>query len=112
MDISVAALGEIGLVKLRGRLDSHGVDEIELQFNASIVPRRKNTVVDLSEVNFITSMGLRMFIAAAKALTRQHAKMVLYGAQPGVCEVLAGARLADLLPVVADQEEALRSFGA
>lgn len=108
MDIEVALTENIAHVKLRGRLDTHGVDQVETKFTASIVPGHRNAVVDLSEVNFVTSMGLRMFITVAKACARHHAKMILYAAQPQVSEVFKSASLSMTVPIAEDEAEALR----
>ncbi len=62
---------DIARIKLRGRLDTPGVDGIETKFTASVLPDGRNAVVDLSEVSFIASMGLRMFIGIAKALKKK-----------------------------------------
>ena len=107
MDIEVALVGNIAHVKLRGRLDTQGVDQIETKFTAFVVPSRRSAVVDLSEVSFITSIGLRMFIAIAKALKRHNAKMVLFAAQSQVREAFASAGLAEIVSIVAGEAEAL-----
>jgi anti-anti-sigma factor len=107
MDIEVALVENVAHIKLRGRLDTHGVDQIETKFTASVVPGRRNAVVDLSEVSFISSMGLRMFIAIAKALKRHNSKMVLFAPQSQVKETFASAGLAEIVSVVAGEAEAL-----
>ena len=58
----------VGLV---GRLDTPGVDAIETRFTGAVCPRGARTVVDLSGVEFIGSLGLRMFITIARALSRR-----------------------------------------
>jgi anti-anti-sigma factor len=93
---------------LRGRLDSPGVDQIASKFTASVVPDGRNTVVDLSEVNFIASMGLRLFISIAKSLKRQNARLILFAPQTQVSEVFNTVLLHDLVPIVADEAEAVR----
>lgn len=107
MDIEVALVENIAHVKLRGRLDTQGVDQIETKFTAFVVPSRRSAVVDLSEVSFITSMGLRMFIAIAKALKRHNLKMVLFAPQSHVRETFASAGLAEIVSIVAGEAEAL-----
>jgi anti-anti-sigma factor len=74
---------EEGVVKvgLVGRLDTPGVDAIETRLTAAVCPRGARTVVDLSEVEFIGSLGLRMLITIARTLSRKNGKMVLYGPQ-------------------------------
>ena len=108
MELEVALVENIARIKLRGRLDTRGVDLIETKFTASVVPGGRTAVVDLSEVSFVTSMGLRMFIAVAKALNRHHAKMVLFAPQSQVNEVFASVRLAQIIPIVANETEAMR----
>jgi anti-sigma B factor antagonist len=108
MDIQVTLYDEIARVKLRGRLDSSGVDQIASKFTASVVPEGRNTVVDLSEVSFIASMGLRLFISLAKSLKRQNARLVLFAPQNQVSEVFHTVLLHDLVPIVADEVEAVR----
>ncbi len=110
MEIEIAEVNNIAQVKLRGRLDTQGADQIELKFTAFVVPAGKNTIVDLSDVGFVTSMGLRMFIGIAKALKRHSAKLVLYRAQPAVNEVFDAAHLADIVPIVPTREDALRAL--
>jgi anti-anti-sigma factor len=111
MDIQVSVHENLARVKLRGRLDTPGVDQIAFKFTSSVVPDGKHTVVDLSEVVFIASMGLRLFISIAKALKRQNARIVLFAPQSQVSEVFETVMLRDLVPVVADEAEAVRFAG-
>jgi anti-anti-sigma factor len=108
MDIEIFVTGNIARVKLRGRLDTPGVDKIESKFTASVVPDGKNAVVDLRDVSFIASMGLRMFIGIAKQLRRRNARMVLFAPQTQVNEVFHTVLLRQIVPIVADEAEAMR----
>ena len=110
MDMQIALVENVAYVKLRGRLDTHGVDDIETKLTASVVPGGHNTVVDLSGVTFVTSMGLRMFLAISKALKRHHAKMVLFAPQPQASEVFASAHLSSVVPIVSTEADALALF--
>lgn len=89
-------------VLLVGRLDTPGVDSVETQLTAHLVPRGARAIVDLSQVAFLGSGGIRMFITIARALNRKGGKLVLYGAQPLVAEVLETTSLNDIIPVRAD----------
>jgi anti-sigma B factor antagonist len=108
MDMQIDVIEDIARVKLRGRLDTPGVDQIESKFTSSVVASGVNTVVDLSEVSFIASMGLRMFIGLAKSLKRQNAKIVLFSPQNQVNDVFNTAMLRNIVPIVADEAEAVR----
>jgi anti-anti-sigma factor len=108
MEIEILVGENIARVKLRGRLDTPGVDKIESKFTTAVVPDGRNTVVDLRDVNFIASMGLRMFIGIAKQLRRRNARMVLFAPQTQVNDVFHTVLLRQIMPVVADEAEAMR----
>jgi anti-anti-sigma factor len=95
---------KVGLV---GRLDTPGVDAIETRFTAAVCPRGARTVVDLSGVEFIGSLGLRMLITIARTLSRKNGKLVLYGPQSFVAQVLETASLGDIIPVQPDAASAV-----
>ena len=105
---------EDGVVKvgLVGRLDTPGVDAIETRFTGAVCPRGARTVVDLSGVEFIGSLGLRMFITIARALSRRNGKMILYSPQPFVAQVLETASLGDIIPVEPDAASAVAAAKA
>jgi anti-anti-sigma factor len=105
MDISEEdGVTKVGLV---GRLDTPGVDAIETRLTAAVVPAGARAIVDLSGVEFIGSLGLRMLITIARALTRRSGKMVLYAPRGFVAEVLETASLGDIIPVQPDAAAAL-----
>lgn len=107
MQMQVGNAGEEILnVSLNGRLDTPGVDQIETQLTAHLVPRGARAILDLSQVTFLASGGIRMFITIAKSLARKGGKLVLYGAQPLVAQVLEATSLSDIVPVRADAASA------
>jgi anti-anti-sigma factor len=98
---------QITHLALRGQLDTAGVGEIELKFTGHTVPRAKPLLLDISELTFVASLGLRMLLTVAKALDRRGAKTVLLNPQPAVREVLSLSGFDQLMPVYNDEETAL-----
>src|SRR5262245_11526037 len=98
---------QITHLALRGRLDTAGVGEVELRFTTHTVPRAKPLLLDMSEVTFLSSLGLRMLLTIAKALDRRGAKTVLLSPQPAVREVLKISGFDQLMPVYNDAGTAL-----
>ena len=74
--------------------------------------RAARALIDLSQVEFIGSGGIRMFITIARALGRKGGKLVLYGAQPPVAQVFATTSLNDIVPVRADAAAAAAAVRA
>ena len=89
-------------VALVGRLDTPGVDRVESRFNAALFNPRRHALVDLSAVEFLSSMGVRMLLAASKVLSRSGARMVLVAPRPLVEGALRHSAIDELLPVCAD----------
>jgi anti-sigma B factor antagonist len=97
-------------IALRGRLDVPGVDAIETRFTALAAAAGKNALVDLSGVSFIASMGIRMLIAAARGMQLKQRKMVIFGPQELVKEVLDNVNLGALIPIVDTEQSALQAL--
>ena len=113
MEMTCTKLGNNTVkVTLTGRLDTPVADRIEKQFYASFVPGRHNAVIDLSAVDFISSMGIRMLIAGARGVRAHRARMALFGAQPLVAEVLAHVSLDQLIDICDDEATALTAVTA
>ena len=109
--ISIAADDLHTHVALSGRLDGAGVEAARESFLEQTVGRQKPTIVELGEVSFLGSLGMRMLVQAAKGLHRVAADIVLLGPQELVVEALELSGLDVILPVVSSKEEALRKLG-
>ena len=108
MQIEVSDAGDnLRKVMLIPRLDTASVLGIETKFVTALVPGGKSAIVDLSQVDFIASMGIRMFISVARIMRDKHAKLVFYAPQQMVDQVLESASFRKIVPVCADATEAV-----
>jgi anti-anti-sigma factor len=98
-------------VTLAGRLDAAAVDRIETRFVASIVPDGRSAIVDLSQVDFVASLGIRMLVGTARSLQMKQAKFALYGLQDPVNELFDGMLLSQLVAICATESDALAAVG-
>lgn len=96
---------------LAGRLDALGVQQIELAFTAHTASRRKPAVVDLAEVTFLSSLGVRMLLSSAKALAAHGMKLILVSPQPQVLQVLQLGQIVAIIPVETDAPSAFVALG-
>jgi anti-anti-sigma factor len=97
---------------LLGRLDAAGTEKVEVLFMARIRAAAGDVLVDLTQVGFVGSLGIRLLISAARLAERARRKVVLFGAQPPVAEVFRTVALDDLIPVAADEAAALAQLAA
>lgn len=108
MEMTINELpGTVTGVRLNGRLDTAGADAIGTRFTAAVAAVGRSAIVDLSQVSFVSSMGIRLLIATARALNLKGGRLVLFGATPMVQEVLDGMGLDGILPVVTTEQDAL-----
>jgi len=68
MDISVKHMERVDLVKVGGRVDHQTAPDLEKALRAIVDEGRHNIVVDLGDVNYISSAGLKALQATAKAV--------------------------------------------
>ena len=97
---------------LNGRMDSLSIGQAETSFIAHVVPREQSAVVDLSNVTFIASLGIRMLLGTARALDRYGAKLALFGAHDDVLEIIETTALTEIIPVVETEAEAVAAVTA
>jgi anti-sigma B factor antagonist len=107
--MEVIGVGDkITKVRLKGRLDTPGVDQIETRLVATLVPGGKSAIIDLSDVEFVASMAIRMLISVARSLRQRHARLALYGVTSLVQETFDSVALSAIIPIGADETDALR----
>jgi anti-anti-sigma factor len=112
MQISVTEFGDAAKkVVLIGKLDIAGAGKIELPL-ATIAGSKTNIVIDMTGVNFISSIGIRHLVMAAKTVTRASRKLILLDPNPMVTDVLVTTGLSDFLPIVRSEDEARAAFTA
>ena len=98
--------GGIRLIKLSGALDMNGTYSIEIEFVRQCAGEHVRVIVDLSRVNYISSIGIPMLINTAKSIASQGGKMVLLNPQRNVAEVLEITGIPLIIPVYTDLESA------
>ena len=112
MEFVVTEVAGVTKASLNGRLDTSNVDKVETSFTASILPKGKNTAIDLTEVTFIASLGIRMLLTIARTLSQRGASLVMFGAMPNVHEIIETTALSDIIPLYVTEEEAIAALSA
>ena len=95
-------------VALSGKLDVEGEGQIGRAFEDTTAGRKKPTLVDMSDVTYLASLGIRLLFSCAKSLAEVGTKMVVLNPQPMVEETLMTSGTVRLIPIAHDREEALR----
>lgn len=91
---------------LVGRLDIAGADAVDLKLNV-LAGSRSKLVLDLSQLSFLASMGLRSVITCARTVHRKGGKMALACPPEGVAKVLTMSGVDEIVPVHSSLESAI-----
>jgi anti-anti-sigma factor len=98
--------GGVDLVALRGELDFASGEPLSTAF-ADLTGGPRRVVVDLSDLEFVDSSGVKMLVAAARAVEDAGGAFVLAGPTATVRRVFDILHLADVLTVVETRQAAL-----
>lgn len=94
-------------IKISGRLDMPGTEAISLRFANLSASSARRVVVDLTEVSFLASIGIREFITNAKAQQLRGGRLVLFvGDNTAVAKTLQVTGIDMLIPMFAELSEA------
>ena len=111
MELRKSDRDDIALVSLVGRLDAVGVEQIEEQFSQWTTDRGLPTVVDMSGVTFMSSLGIGFLFANTKKLKKAGCKLVLLKPERMVESVLRTSKMDKVMPIVLTLDEALLLLG-
>jgi anti-anti-sigma factor len=96
----------ITLILISGRMDILGVNEIETKFTAHCAGENQKVVVDMTGVEFLASIGIRLLVTNAKSMSARGGKMVLLNPNPAVMSVLEITDIPSIIPVYSQIESA------
>ena len=100
----------IRLIKLNGSLDMDGVSRVEMEFVRRCAGAKVCVLVDLSKVNYISSIGIPLLINSAKAVTKNGGKMALLNPQDSVENILELTGIPLIIPIHHDLNTAVAAI--
>jgi anti-sigma B factor antagonist/stage II sporulation protein AA (anti-sigma F factor antagonist) len=98
-----------------GRIDHASAAQFEADLGPLLVPAGAGgnaLVLDFSQVDYISSAGLRVLMIAASQMKARQGKLAVAALNPLVAEIFAISRFDRVLPVKATVEEALEHCSA
>ena len=113
MHIATHAYGDVVVLAPEGRIDHAAGAEFEQAVVPLVDPSAgsgKGLVFDLKHVAYISSVGLRVFIVAAKALRARGARIAVADVQPVVQEIMAISRFDKVVEIFPTAADALAAF--
>lgn len=98
------------IARAEGRVDGSNAREFQDALAAAIGDTERVVVLDLEQLSYISSAGLRVILLTAKNLEQQQAKFAICSLSASVGEVFRVSGFDKVIPVRDSQEEAINAL--
>ncbi|MEE8336067.1 MAG: STAS domain-containing protein [Candidatus Neomarinimicrobiota bacterium] len=93
---------------LKGHLDTTTAPEVEVEISKKIGEGEKKIIVNLSDVDYISSSGLRVLLATLKELKKDGGILKIFGLNETVQEIFDISGFSVIFDLFKDEKEALK----
>ncbi|PKN25132.1 MAG: anti-anti-sigma factor [Deltaproteobacteria bacterium HGW-Deltaproteobacteria-21] len=99
------------VVLLNGKLDAGSSPELEKEIDKLLTEGEKHLILDLAELGYISSAGLRVILAGSKKLKNNQGTLYVSSLGSMVREVFEVSGFSSIIPIFASSDEALKKLG-
>lgn len=110
LDMSVQSFKRVDLITVSGRVDSSTAPELEETLEDRMNEGRYNLVLDFSDVNYLSSAGLRALVSALRTCKKKGGDVRIASPSERVSEVMSLAGLDSLFTMYDDVTVAVGSY--
>jgi anti-sigma B factor antagonist len=112
MEITEQKTADVVTLRLSGKLDTTTAKTFQEKILAQIESGDRRFIIDLAQLDYCSSAGLRVFIVASKRLSSTNGKMVLCGLKDPVREVFDIAGFSAIFSVCGSHDDAIKNLQA
>ncbi len=112
MALSIERNDGIMVAVAEGRVDGANAQEFQGELSEAIDPSDRAVILDLEEITYISSAGLRVILLTARALKRQNAELAVCSLSDAIREVFEISGFDKIIPVRESRPDAIASFQA
>ncbi len=98
---------DVLVFRVEGRLDSETCEEVSGQLDSWVEMGETWLVGDLSDLEYINTFGIRVFLVAHRKLLSRGGSLVLCGLKGTAKEIFGITGVTDMIPMVASKSDAL-----
>lgn len=96
---------DIELIRLEGRIDSITCRETESIFRNAVIAGKRTIVADMTEVNYVSSAGLRVFLSFQKELRKAGGEVSFLKTSPAVYSIFEISGFTSIFTFLASPDE-------
>lgn len=110
MEIKVEKINNVAVIELKGRLDVTTSSALEKTFNDLLGENQNKILVECRQLEYISSAGLRVLLAAAKQFKKISGTIALSGLSQNVKQVFELSGFTSIFSIYATRDEALQTL--
>lgn len=112
MNVVVEDFIDVRQVSLEGKINSLTAPELEKALDEAICGEPKHLILNLKDVDYLSSAGVRSILVIAKRLDKKQRKLAFAGAQELVAQVIRLTGVDRIFPLCATTQEAREKLTA
>lgn len=98
------------MIGIRGRLDTTNYNILEKKLMELIDQQQDRLLVDCSDMDYVSSSGLRILLMALKKVTMTKGRFVLAGLQENIREIFEISGFTNIFEIHPTVDDALKVF--
>ena len=110
MNITEQKIGDVVVAKIQGKFDAATTPTAESTLYRLLAARGVHLILDLSDVSYMSSAGIRLLLNLVRQARRQSGALRLAGVQPQTKRTLELVGLVPIFPLHGDVAAALGAF--
>ena len=107
MEFAYEQVGSVVIVKLAGQLDASAAQLADKRFGELVAGGNPRVAIDMSELDYISSAGLRVLLVFAKKVGQSNGKVALFDLVPVVHNVFTVSGFDRIFPIHAGLSAAI-----
>lgn len=110
-DVNREDKGEVSVLYLKGYLDAHTAPDLENALRQLVEEGRYRIVVNFSDLNYISSAGLGVFMGFIEEVRENRGDIKLTNMSPKVYRIFDLLGFPTLYDILEREEQAIHAFG-
>ena len=100
----------IRIAEISGRIDPSTTAYFEEELNKILTDNRPKVLLNMKQVDYISSSGLRVFITALKKVRGANGELKICSMSPNIQKIFEISGFVQLFDISSSEEEALQKF--
>ena len=95
------------VLELFGRIDAMSISALDKKIESLVSDGHKKLVLNFSNIDYLSSAGLRLLLSLTKKLKKDEGFLVVFGMTPDVMEIINIAGFEKVINICQSQQQAL-----